>query len=548
MIARSNLNIWCLALIFMYHIAHADTADRVMDSLKINLKLAETKKEKADIILKLSESASNSDRKLSLQYAEELLQLAQESQSDSMMNTANLNMARINLLIGNYPKSLDFYQQVTKSKAADSSNLLLAYNGIGIINYYQRDYKNAIVAYNKALTYADAISSSKKQHRTMKQNLLNNLGILYEEMKELDKADQYYGESLQLSRQVNDLTNIAHVLTNQGRLYHKQGKDDLAIKNYQEALKIRQETKDQNGLALSYDGLGEYYFDLNDYRLAEQHLRKAMAIAKETGDLLTIKRSSTHLYKIYEQQGRFQLAFETLVLNKEASDSLFNDERANKIRQLKAEFEYERKHNEEKALQREKELTYIMVGLGLLFLLIIVSLLFYLQRNKVKSALLQQAHLELEKENLEKDIKLKDKELTASTMHLMQKNELIDEISEKLLKIKKQTDDDSQHAIQKVVTDLQSNLRPELLKEFEFRFQQVHEDFYDILNSRFPNLTPNERKLCAFLKLGLSTKEISAITHQNIKSIEIARTRLRKKLNLTNQDYNLVTYLSQLSK
>lgn len=190
----------------------------------------------------------------------------------------------------------------------------------------------------------------------------------------------------------------------------------------------------------------------------------------------------------------------------------------------------------------------MMIGLGLLFLLIIVSLLFYLQRNKVRSSLLQQAHLELEKENLEKDIKLKDKELTASTLHLMQKNELIDEISEKLLKIKAQTNEDSQYAIQKVVTDLQSNLRPELLKEFEFRFQQVHEDFYDILNTRFPLLTPNERKLCAFLKLGLTTKEISAITHQNIKSIEIARTRLRKKLNLTNQDYNLVTFLSQLTK
>lgn len=548
MISRSSLNFICLALIFLYQLANADTADRIMDSLKINLLQTQSKIEQADIILKLSESASNSDRRLSLKYAEELLQIAQEIQVDSITNKARLNMARINLLIGNYPKSLDFYQQVTKSESADSSNLLLAYNGIGIINYYQRDYKNAISSYNKALSFAAAIKSNGKQHRNLKQNLLNNLGILYEEMKELDKADKYYSESLLLSRQINDLTNIAHVLTNQGRLYHKQGKDELAVKNYQEALKIRQDQKDQNGLALSYDGLGEYYFDRNDYALAEEHLKKAIAIAKETGDLLTVKRSSTHLYKIYEKQGRFQLAFQTLILNKEASDSLFNDERANKIRQLKAEFEYERKHNEEKALQREKELTYVMIGLGLLFLLIIVSLLFYLQRNKVRSSLLQQAHLELEKENLEKDIKLKDKELTASTLHLMQKNELIDEISEKLLKIKAQTNEDSQYAIQKVVTDLQSNLRPELLKEFEFRFQQVHEDFYDILNTRFPLLTPNERKLCAFLKLGLTTKEISAITHQNIKSIEIARTRLRKKLNLTNQDYNLVTFLSQLTK
>lgn len=212
------------------------------------------------------------------------------------------------------------------------------------------------------------------------------------------------------------------------------------------------------------------------------------------------------------------------------------------------QFEFDKKQREEQAKQKEKELTYLLSGIGLALSLVIVSLLFYLQRNKVKNSLLEQAHLKLEKENLEKGIELKNKELTTNILHLIQKNELIDHISEKLLKIKQNVDEVSQPAMQKVVTDLQSNLRPELLKEFEFRFQQIHEDFYHVLNERFPNLSPSERKLCAFLKLNMTTKEISAITHQNIKSIEIARTRLRKKLNLTGLDYNLVTFLSQLDR
>ncbi|MOA30278.1 hypothetical protein D3C78_1513540 [compost metagenome] len=131
-------------------------------------------------------------------------------------------------------------------------------------------------------------------------------------------------------------------------------------------------------------------------------------------------------------------------------------------------------------------------------------------------------------------------------MHLIQKNELIDNISEKLLEIKLKTRDESQPIVQKVINDLQSNIQPDLLQEFEYRFQQVHEEFYTILNERFPNLSPSERRLCAFLKLNMTTKEISSITHQNIKSIEIARTRLRKKLNLTGTDQNLVTFLAQL--
>ncbi|HTM99698.1 MAG TPA: hypothetical protein VL088_13175, partial [Pedobacter sp.] len=299
---------------------------------------------------------------------------------------------------------------------------------------------------------------------------------------------------------------------------------------------------------ISYYGLGGFYFDLKDYKTAEIYLKQAITLGQRTGDLLAVRRASDYLFKLYQKLGNYRSAFETLALNKQISDTLFNAERSNKITQLEMQFEFDRRRSEEQAKQREKELTYLLLGIGLTLSLIIVSLLFYLQRNKVRNSLLEQAHLKLEKDNLEKGIELKNKELTVNILHLIQKNELIDHISDKLLKIKQNVDGDAKPAMQRVVTDLQSNLRPELLKEFEFRFQQIHEDFYDILNERFPNLSPSERKLCAFLKLNMTTKEISAITHQNVKSIEIARTRLRKKLNLTGLDYNLVTFLSQLDR
>lgn len=538
-----------IAFLCLFTISFANAPSQgELDSLKSRLLDASSIEEKADIYLTLSDKVIHSNRQLALKYAEDLLELSHDLNNDSISNIATLNLARIYLLIGNYPRSLDLYQQVLKNKTADSAILLLAYNGVGIINYYQGDYKNAAIAYNKGLTFLPTIDFTKKNNRSAKQNILNNLGILYEEMKDYDKSEHYYNESLDFSKEINNQLAYASTLTNYGRLLHKQGKDSLALEYYIEALRIRTDLKDETGIILSYDGLGEYYFDLKRYDLAEKYLKQAISLASKAGDLLTVRRSSSHLFKIYELQNKYQLAFETLALNKKVSDSLFNDERTNKINQLKAEFEAERKLNVAKAKEREKELLYLLIGVGLLLSLIIVSLLFYLQRNKIRNSLLQQAHLKLEKESLEKDIELKNKELTANTMHLMQKNQLIDEISEKLTKIQMPMAEEPKQAIQKVVTDLQSNLRPELLKEFEFRFQQIHEDFYDILNERFPNLTPSERKLCAFLKLGMTSKEISAITHQNIKSLEIARTRLRKKLNLTNQDLNLVTYLSQLSR
>jgi DNA-binding CsgD family transcriptional regulator len=73
----------------------------------------------------------------------------------------------------------------------------------------------------------------------------------------------------------------------------------------------------------------------------------------------------------------------------------------------------------------------------------------------------------------------------------------------------------------------------------------VHADFYKNLNQINPDLTPNERRLCAFLKLNMSTKDISAITGQTPHSIKIARARLRKKFNLTNSDTSLLAFLAE---
>jgi len=74
----------------------------------------------------------------------------------------------------------------------------------------------------------------------------------------------------------------------------------------------------------------------------------------------------------------------------------------------------------------------------------------------------------------------------------------------------------------------------------------VHKDFYDALLRRFPELTPSELKLCAFLKLNMTTKEISELTGQRLNTLENARYRLRQKLGITNSEANLVTFLAQI--
>ncbi|MBB6461374.1 helix-turn-helix transcriptional regulator [Flammeovirga kamogawensis] len=129
-------------------------------------------------------------------------------------------------------------------------------------------------------------------------------------------------------------------------------------------------------------------------------------------------------------------------------------------------------------------------------------------------------------------------------MHLMQQNELI---NEELLQIDTSLDNANKKKIRSIVYNLQNANQGEVWKELEYRFEQVHADFFDKLHQQFPSLTPNEKKLCAYLKLNLSTKDISNITHQSMKSIQIARYRLRKKFEINNTDIDFQTFFDNIS-
>ena len=131
-------------------------------------------------------------------------------------------------------------------------------------------------------------------------------------------------------------------------------------------------------------------------------------------------------------------------------------------------------------------------------------------------------------------------------MYLIRKNELINNVAERLLNLQRTLHPENHKTINDIIIDLQREGDNDSWKEFELRFNQVHGDFYQQLRKLYPGLSPADEKLCAFLKLNMSSKEIAAISQQSIKSVEVARARLRKKLNLTNTNSNLVTHLSNL--
>ncbi len=148
--------------------------------------------------------------------------------------------------------------------------------------------------------------------------------------------------------------------------------------------------------------------------------------------------------------------------------------------------------------------------------------------------------IRIKNERLEADFKSKSKELAASTMSIIKKNELLTNIKEELHNI------DDKNSVKPVLHIIDKSLkRNDDWELFQEAFNNADSEFLKKIKALHPALSPNDLKLCAYLRLNLSSKEIAPLLNISSRSVEIKRYRLRKKLNLLHED-NLVNYILEL--
>lgn len=166
------------------------------------------------------------------------------------------------------------------------------------------------------------------------------------------------------------------------------------------------------------------------------------------------------------------------------------------------------------------------------------------QNNNVTGILCIVSDLTEIKKKHSDDLKQHKNDLTNISMRLIQTSELNEKIMKGIEKLHSLGDPKVRSLVGEIASNYKIAINDSIWVEFELRFNEVHVDFYNSLSRAHPDITGNERKLCAFLKLNLSSKEIASITFQNPKSIDMARYRLRKKLGLDTEE-SLQTYLSK---
>lgn len=152
----------------------------------------------------------------------------------------------------------------------------------------------------------------------------------------------------------------------------------------------------------------------------------------------------------------------------------------------------------------------------------------------------EQQIMKIKNEQLTQDVDKKNKELAVSTMNLIKKTELLNIIKGDL---KNSTDSTTNRSIKSVISTINKNVKEEnTWNIFKEAFDSADNNFLKKVKENHPSLTPNDLRLCAYLRLNLSSKEIAPLLNISVRSIEIKRYRLRKKMNLPHE-MGLVEYL-----
>ncbi len=148
--------------------------------------------------------------------------------------------------------------------------------------------------------------------------------------------------------------------------------------------------------------------------------------------------------------------------------------------------------------------------------------------------------MKLKNERLQNEIDSKTRELSASTMSIIKKNQILNKIKDELEEVK---DSSKVKPVIKIINKNLTNTGD--WEMFQKAFNDADSDFLKTVKKAHPALTPNDLRLCAYLRLNLSSKEIAPLLNISVRSVEIKRYRLRKKMELQHEK-SLVEYILQL--
>lgn len=471
------------------------------------------------------------------QNLQEAIRICGDIHDDQLLAPTYNSLAIIHMHQGNFPAALEYFLSALSVSEKNSNYPQIMTSLINIAGIYneQKEFEPALETINKALRLA-----TEKADSMFMSACYTNLGNIYSRVGR-PEALEYLQKSLSMAK-FNPIRQNINNMMSVGLIYQKRKKYSEANKEFEKALSLAVKVGDKREQSAIYATMGSLWFEQKKYVAAKDCGQKALGLA---GSVEVQRDCRRLLSSVFASTGDFRNAYDNHVLYKVLSDSMSNEAGTRKIALLESSYKFAKERevyeleNASSALriknQRQTILTLVLLSLFVLSLAVAV---YWFSRLRKKV-------LQLKIENMNRELETNQKAMAVAQLRLVQNSERDAQTSKTLEQIRLYTDKAGQQSIGSLINDYRLQSSRSNWDEFETLFSKVNSSFWDKLNAQYSDLTPNERKLCVFLKLNMSNKDIALITFQSEEALKKARLRLRSKLSL-DRGANLTTFIQSL--
>ena len=478
------------------------------------------------------------------------------NQSDKKLQVASLlNLSEGYLYNDIYEQALQYGYSALDLAEKTGDTLLLAdcNTNLGWV-FFDAENTSFAMQYHREAYYLNMASDRKKQIALS----LNAIGLIFQLRNENDSAKIYFEKALMKAREEKMNATISATLNNLGICENYFGRYREALSYFENALSIKSNSSDLLAVAETQNQMAFSYLKIKNYTLADSLLKNSRSLINKSTSNSRKEKLLDNLHissQLYEGLGQYEKAFENLREYTKVSNQIISRNKMDVVATMKLKRESQDKENQIKELNLSRDLRVFQRNAFIagMILLIIIGFLLYRSMRQVqkrrndqeefKQKMIQQdlQNTVTEKEVLNSKLEYKNADLKYYALYISQRNELIRVFIEELKllgvqDIKKENTPEFNKVIRKFQQNLEINSDAQ---EFNESVDEMHKDFFFNLMKKFPGLTDNERRLCAQIRLNLSIKEIASINNISVKSVEMARYRLRKQLNLqTGEDLN----------
>lgn len=473
-------------------------------------------------------------------------------------------MGQVLYFSGHYPQALDYLLQAGKIFRNANQQKLLAENLTALGEVYYRSKQKAMARkqYDEALVHYNHL-----ELESGKADVYGRLGHLYEKSQQYDSAFYFQRKALTIFQRENTPEKVAKIFENIGSIYEDQQKYDSAYANFNKAYQLNKKLGHDRAQVEVLNNLGDVLRKTGKFRDGLNYSFKTVKMAEKVGDRYQFSGAYNDIAKAYNFLNKNDSAFYYLNISRDLQSDIYSEESNKQLALLQTFYDTDKKDRAiEKLTQAHKTdlLLAISVGAGIVFVILIAGLIISRQRLKMRNdqklheqnrlvfqtaSQLMEVELKnkkLEEENLRQQLELKTKELSNYTLHVIRKNQLLDDLHSKLEALVKDEKRDQKKQIKQLSDQISTSLTDDNhWDEFRGIFEQVHQSFFERLQLQCDTLTSNDLRLIALIKMNLTTTDIATLLGISQDSLRVLRYRLRKKLNIAQGD-NLSSYIQSI--